>query len=235
MQRRERNGTLAYAAAAALTHWRRATRLTTESAMTGEIAPARPRRSTQPGGRQPAPGELALVQAFINSHYDLDIEHGAELLADPAALGHWLTRHGLLDGGPTLGRRDLARALTVRERLRDLAGRNGAGPGVDEPRAELNLAAHGARVEIRFSSAGPSFVAPADTGLDGAIGLLLAITARALIDGSWHRLKICPGTDCGWAFYDHSRNLTGRWCSMAVCGGRAKARAHYRRRKAGKR
>jgi hypothetical protein len=40
----------------------------------------------QPGGRSPAPGELGLVQAFINTHYDLVDEHGAELLRDAGAL-----------------------------------------------------------------------------------------------------------------------------------------------------
>jgi predicted RNA-binding Zn ribbon-like protein len=50
-----------------------------------------------------------------------------------------------------------------------------------------------------------------------------------MLDGTWRRLKVCPGDHCGWAFYDHSRNQTGRWCSMSVCGGRAKARAHYHR------
>jgi predicted RNA-binding Zn ribbon-like protein len=61
--------------------------------------------------------------------------------------------------------------------------------------------------------------------------VLLAITATAMLDGTWQRLKACPGHECGWAFYDHSRNQTSRWCSMAVCGGRAKARAHYHRRR----
>jgi predicted RNA-binding Zn ribbon-like protein len=68
------------------------------------------------------------------------------------------------------------------------------------------------------------------TTLDRVIGAVLAGTAQAIADGSWQRLKICPGEDCGWAFFDGSRNLSGRWCSMRVCGGRAKARAHYRRR-----
>ena len=54
----------------------------------------------------------------------------------------------------------------------------------------------------------------------------------AISDGSWSRLKVCPGDDCGWAFYDESRNRAGRWCSMSVCGGREKARAHYRRQRA---
>jgi predicted RNA-binding Zn ribbon-like protein len=55
--------------------------------------------------------------------------------------------------------------------------------------------------------------------------------AREMVTGRWSRLKICPGDDCGWAFYDGSRNRTGRWCSMSVCGGRSKARAHYRRQR----
>jgi predicted RNA-binding Zn ribbon-like protein len=62
-----------------------------------------------------------------------------------------------------------------------------------------------------------------------------AFAATAIADGSWRRLKVCPGEDCGWAFYEHSRNRTGRWCSMAVCGGHAKARSHYRRLRAGER
>ena len=37
---------------------------------------------------------------------------------------------------------------------------------------------------------------------------------------------------CGWAFYDRSSNASAIWCSMAVCGGRAKAIAYYRRRRA---
>jgi predicted RNA-binding Zn ribbon-like protein len=85
-------------------------------------------------------------------------------------------------------------------------------------------------VEVRLDPEGPRF-APTGAGVDRALGMLLAITATAMLDGTWQRLKACPGHDCGWAFYDHSRNQTGRWCSMAVCGGRAKARAHYHRRR----
>jgi predicted RNA-binding Zn ribbon-like protein len=92
----------------------------------------------------------------------------------------------------------------------------------------LNQAAAGAGVEIRLDPAEPRFVA-AGAGLDRALGQVLAITAAAMLDGTWRRLKVCPGDHCGWAFYDHSRNQTGRWCSMSVCGGRAKARAHYHR------
>jgi predicted RNA-binding Zn ribbon-like protein len=97
--------------------------------------------------------------------------------------------------------------------------------------ARINALARGASAEVRLGPEGPRFLAGTTAGLDGALGVVLAATAGAMLDGSWSRLKICPGDHCGWAFYDHSRNQSGRWCSMNVCGGRAKARAHYRRRR----
>ena len=197
----------------------------------GESADGRGRGSVQPGGREPAPGDLSLVQAFINTHYDLEVNHGAELLATPASARRWMSGHGLLAPTEHVSAEDLIRLRTVREALRALAAANGAGLAPPAAIAEINAAAQGAAVELRFEAKGPRFL-PADPGeVDGALGLLLAITARAMIDGAWSRLKVCPGEDCGWAFYDHSRNQTGRWCSMSVCGGRAKARAHYRRRR----
>jgi len=190
--------------------------------MTGEI---------QPGDRAPAPGELALVQSFINSHYDLEVEHGADLFATPDALAAWLRRRGLLGSGESLEAADARSARAVREALRSIAGANGD-PDRSAPRhaiAALDGAARGVAVGIRFTGGEPRFVAASGAGLELALGVVLAITARAMIDGSWSRLKVCPGEHCGWAFYDHSRNQSGRWCSMAVCGGRAKARSHYRR------
>lgn len=43
------------------------------------------------------------------------------------------------------------------------------------------------------------------------------------------RIRECAGHPCGWIFLDHSRNHSRRWCSMAGCGNRAKARRHYQR------
>jgi len=184
----------------------------------------------QPGSREPAPGELALVQAFVNSHYDLELEHGADLFATPVALSRWLERRGGVEArSDSLTERDVRRAVAVREGLRALAGGSDSASSL----AALNEAAAGAAIEVRFTPSGPSFVPGEGGRLDHALAIVLAIAATAMIDGSWTRLKVCPGVDCGWLFYDHSRNQSGRWCSMAVCGGRAKARAHYRRRRDG--
>ncbi len=186
---------------------------------------------TQPGGRRPAPGELALVQAFINSHYDLELEHGADLFATPETLGAWLRRRGLLAAGESVGLGDARRAVAVREALRKVAQTNGEQDqgGLETALVALEEAGGGYEVEVRFGERGPRLVPAGRGSVDRAIAAVLAITARAMIDGSWERLKVCPGEDCGWAFYDTSRNQSSRWCSMAVCGGRSKARTHYHR------
>ena len=42
-------------------------------------------------------------------------------------------------------------------------------------------------------------------------------------------VRECAAQTCSWLFMDHSRNRSRRWCNMAVCGNRAKARRYYRR------
>ncbi|HET7617220.1 MAG TPA: ABATE domain-containing protein [Vicinamibacterales bacterium] len=43
------------------------------------------------------------------------------------------------------------------------------------------------------------------------------------------QLRMCEGDRCGWVFLDRSRGRRRRWCSMADCGNREKARRHYTR------
>ena len=43
------------------------------------------------------------------------------------------------------------------------------------------------------------------------------------------RVRQCPPENCGWLFLDESRNKRRLWCSMEICGNRAKARRHYER------
>jgi predicted RNA-binding Zn ribbon-like protein len=44
------------------------------------------------------------------------------------------------------------------------------------------------------------------------------------------RTRFCAAADCDWAFLDNSRRMNRVWCDMAVCGNRAKATRHYRRK-----
>jgi len=181
--------------------------------------------SPQPGGRVAAPGQLGLLQAFINTHFDLVEEWGADLLATPDGLRRWLADHGLLTTRTRITTADLERVVVVREGLRNLLAARVSS------NSALNRAFSGACLEIRMTPRGAELVPVGTTALDRALGSLLAIQVRAMVDGSWQRLKACPGRHCGWVFYDHSRNNSGRWCSMNVCGGREKARAHYYRQR----
>jgi predicted RNA-binding Zn ribbon-like protein len=197
--------------------------------MTGEIPDT---EAPQPGGRSPAPGALALVQAFMNTHFDLTTEDHAERLASVAALTDWLTTHALLREPRRLHDADLQRTIAVREGLRALALANNDQKLDDRAVDAMRRASAGTGSEIHIEPDGPRLIIATSAGVDAALGALLAITARAMIDGTWGRLKACPGRDCGWAFYDHSRNQSARWCSMKICGDREKARTYYQRKTA---
>lgn len=49
-----------------------------------------------------------------------------------------------------------------------------------------------------------------------------------------HRVKLCASEeDCGWLFLDTTKSGTRRWCSMEICGNRAKVQRYRRRHRAG--
>jgi predicted RNA-binding Zn ribbon-like protein len=177
-------------------------------------------------GRGLAPGPLAGVQAFVNT---VDLEHGRDVLATPAALGEWLVDAGLLaPGDPPAGEEDLRHAHALREALRALLLANaGDGPPPAEAGTALEAAADRAGLAVRFGDR--ARLRATTPGTAGALGALVAIAYDAMAAGTWDRLKACPRERCHCAFYDRSRNRSGVWCNMAVCGSREKAAAYHRR------
>jgi predicted RNA-binding Zn ribbon-like protein len=196
-----------------------------------------------------APGQLEQVRLFVNT---LDIELGTDELSTPEALTDWLAAHGLLPRNwaqPLASAADVRQAVALREALRavllshlgatapnapaDLVVAGGvAVPG--GPAAELRRIAGSLRAVLDVSDDGRVAAAPAGTGPAAALTKILLIAADAAVTGAWSRLKVCGADDCRWAFYDRSPTRNGCWCSMAVCGARAKSRA-YRRRTAARR
>jgi predicted RNA-binding Zn ribbon-like protein len=184
----------------------------------------------QPAGRAPAPGRLGLVQAFLNSFWDLDVPGGAERWADPAAYTAWLRERGFANGTASAG--DLAQAIELREALRALALANH--DDAPAPAAEAALDRIAARVAPRAGltprfETGDDRLDVAGDGSDAALALVLGIVLAARLDGTWRRLKACPHEHCGWAFYDRSRNRSSQWCSMRICGNRTKGARHRER------
>ena len=178
-----------------------------------------------------APGDLAVVRAFVNT---LDIDEGMEELGDPAALAAWLAAHGLLDEGLEASAADVRRATWLREALRQLLlSNNDRRPVPADAAKVLDDVAARARLRLRVDAGGSARLEAEGRGVDGALGRLLVVVYRAMETDTWSRLKACREDTCKWAFYDHSKNRSGHWCSMEVCGSRHKARQYRERRKSG--
>jgi len=178
-----------------------------------------------------APGRLDTVRSLVNT---LDLEASTDVLATPADLSGWLTQASLAPVGTTCGPADLARAVALREALRSALGANhSAEPVPVDAVAVLNDTAERAALSLALTSASGWVARPRADGVDGALGALLVIVADAMSDGTWPRLKVCVNDTCRWAFYDQSRARSGKWCSMQVCGNRAKQQAWRSRHDAG--
>jgi predicted RNA-binding Zn ribbon-like protein len=176
-----------------------------------------------------APQPLYLVQRFVNS---VDLETGEDELESSPALHDWLVERGLLDAGERVTQADLDRVRDVREGLRAVLLANN-GLAFDEQKIErLDRAVSRADVRVRFRPGEHPELVPDARGVDSAIARLMAIVAAAVEQGHWERLKACPREECEWAFYDRSKNRSGRWCQMEVCGNLEKARAFRERRRA---
>jgi predicted RNA-binding Zn ribbon-like protein len=113
-------------------------------------------------------------------------------------------------------------AREVREAIRALLrANNGIDADVTTASAVLERAAW--RTDLRVGFAGGKLV------FESADAVLTAV-AEAMADGSWTRLKACRSDTCQFAFVDTARNRSRRWCDMAVCGNREKARRFRSRR-----
>ena len=180
---------------------------------------------------KPAPGRLALVQGFVNTR---NVMHGYDLLGDAKGATAWLREQGFLGEDAGIVEVDLRRLVALREGLRGLLldhnGKSGGGVGSNEA---LNELAGSAPLLVRFDVEGEPSLEPAG-GSEAVVrevtGRILTAVVVAAGEETWRRLKACRNEGCLWAFYDRSKNRSGSWCTMEVCGARAKMSA-YRRRK----
>ncbi|MBK3646086.1 CGNR zinc finger domain-containing protein [Streptomyces sp. MBT33] len=163
--------------------------------------------------RSAAPGGLALVESLVNT---LDIESGADALD---------TEDGRARFGLTQDEVPAAREL--RESLRAaLLAHAGHPPHSRVVPLDEMLASAPLRVTVDATD-GSAALTPADAR--PLLSRVAAAVAESLVAGTWLRLKACEADTCHWAYYDRSPAGRGRWCSMQVCGARAKMR-RYRAR-----
>ena len=177
---------------------------------------------------------------FLNT---LELEDGAlvERLTSLDTAARWLADAAVVpDATPilALGRtapaRDAAlqRIIGTRTALRDVAHAvaHEVAPPADAI-AEVNRAL-GARERIQLVAAadgvrlGHSHVGDP---IDDVLARIAEPIVREIGDGHDDRIRICANDTCRWIFFDESRAGRRRWCDMATCGNRAKARRHRER------
>jgi predicted RNA-binding Zn ribbon-like protein len=176
---------------------------------------------------------------FCNTRAGWGSAQPKEYLTSPRALALWAIDAGVGPGpaspvpaspvSPSLGASALARALDLRESLYRCALRAGSASDWQLLSAEA-AAARSASALVPDASGRAGWAIDPDA--DPALLALhaAAACAEALVTSSLVTcVAACPGVGCGWLFADPRRRR--RWCSMAVCGNRAKARRHAERRR----
>jgi len=143
--------------------------------------------------------------------------------------------HATLAGHPRRAQRIFERAIEMRELIWTI----GIALAEQRPVAGKLLAflsaAHAANlghaeIKMRFGS----YIWVWDPRRDIAAAILGPITLSALtllMEKDLLRTKRCAGQECGWLFFDTTKNNRRRWCEMRVCGNRAKVRAARQRQR----
>jgi predicted RNA-binding Zn ribbon-like protein len=179
-------------------------------------------------------GSLALD--FVNTvgnRLHRATRHDYFLSASDAA--DWLAAAGLAAAPPRLTPTAFRRLVALRELVFRLGGALAAGRA---PRpadlGTLTRVTALARSRQRLSRNGSAVVrawAPDVPDWVRALFRLAIDAADLLVSADAALIRQCGDARCGWLFVDRSRGGRRRWCSMADCGNRAKARRHYGRQR----
>ena len=161
------------------------------------------------------PGSAGVLEPLRRLCNTTNRENGADAWRTPRELSDWLAREGY----GAVGAVDLA-PLGRLAALRDALWQ---GICTSDYRA---FAAVAGTISVRVEPV-PVALVPAGGGVDAVVARLALALGNAAAAGVLDRLKSCH--HCRWVFHDTSKNRSGRWCSMAACGSRSKARAYRRR------
>ena len=165
---------------------------------------------------RPSRGE-PLALDLVNTSWREDGEK-RDLLASPAGARAWLAEHGLGHGGGP-AERDALRAgrAAIRHTLEgERGGRRALNAVLAQGRITPQLGPNGPREHIEVAA-------------DHAAAWTAARDLLRLLATRPERLHRCANPDCVLWFEDSTRPGSRRWCSMAACGNRAKARRHAQR------
>ena len=182
---------------------------------------------------------------FANTRYWRGSAQPTETLAGFADLLGWLEGNAAVAEGAADQASDdpdreaviFDEAIALRETIYRMFSAIAANQSVnDADIGALNDALRAAppRRNLTRGRAGYAWVTGA-SGLTAPMLLAPVIWSSAdlLAQAGRRRIRRCANDQCLWLFVDNSKSGTRRWCDMAACGNRAKARRHYLKTKGG--
>jgi predicted RNA-binding Zn ribbon-like protein len=178
---------------------------------------------------------------FCNTFAGWGDPHGGDYLKTFDHLAVWTAAAGLIDeasaprlrrraaGDPAAAASELRRAVSLRAALYRVCTE-----GTRRTRAWDTVAAEaeaaGAAAELVRTERGAEWRLPDRLGLALPVAAVARSAADLLTSGDLTAVGRCPGEECGWLFLDPTGRR--RWCTMAVCGNRAKVRRFAQRARA---
>jgi predicted RNA-binding Zn ribbon-like protein len=169
--------------------------------------------------KERVPGAARLLRDFVNT---VEWQEDEEAWSSPSDLAAWL-RENVGEPVGELGDVDLVLARRIREGLREILLTHAGHEALPGAVADLNEAMASVPLRLAFDEVGRATLSGAQSGAGVLAPIVIAIDA-ARADGSWTRLKACSRDSCRWAYWDGSRNRSGRWCAMEGCGNYIKMR-----------
>ncbi|HZR41850.1 MAG TPA: ABATE domain-containing protein [Ktedonobacteraceae bacterium] len=99
--------------------------------------------------------------------------------------------------------------------------------------ALLNHLHHVMLNQLQFVPAAKGYMLTWPAGisaLDLPLWHLAKSAEEVLTSPALERLSLCAGAECGWLFFDQSKNHSRKWCDSQDCGNRDRVRRHYQKR-----
>ena len=176
----------------------------------------------------------ALWLDLINSAYHFDGVN-YDCLADAEQFTRWVSEAGLPAMAPERVEAERQAAKALRLELREIEASLDSGKPMPETAVEaVNSLLSRRWSSPRLVSSGCNLDLTRVEEIDGpqVAGAIALDFAEFIVAFERESLKGCANPDCTMAFYDRGKNNRRRWCTMAICGNRAKVAA-YRERKLG--
>jgi predicted RNA-binding Zn ribbon-like protein len=187
------------------------------------------------------------VLDFLNTGGGNTKARDIERLTSYEDLLSWSAAAGIIDGNevealagaaedaPDSAAHCLNELTSQRERLyRYILAAIDGRPIPELDRRQIESSFHHAAGRAQLVASSPPLAAW-QVGLKNAglslVKLRLDLAASVLVTGA-ASAHICQCEKCSWLFLDTSASKRRRWCSMAVCGNRAKGQRHYHRNRA---